>query len=376
MNLTALIAKQLWRRPSRSLLTISGLAVAVGAVVALVGIAAGFQRTFHDLYQGHGIDLVVTRVGVTDRMASSLDEAMAARIRSVPGVADVAGQLLDVVSFEEQALYGVVVQGLEPTSWMTRELKMLDGRTLVAGDDRVVLLGRVLAELLGKRTGDTLEVVVGESFRVAGVYESYNVFENGAIIMPLAALQSLMQRPQQITWINVRLTDATRREQVEQVRQAIENLHPSLAAMPAADYIQTDARVRAATGMAWATSLIALCVGAIGVLNTMVMSVMERTQEIGILRALGWRPASIARLVIGEAIALCLAGAVVGTIGAWLLVRAMTWSPTLATVVDPRLNLAVVLQGLGIATVVGIGGAIYPAWRAAGMLPTAALRHE
>jgi putative ABC transport system permease protein len=128
--------------------------------------------------------------------------------------------------------------------------------------------------------------------------------------------------------------------------------------------------------MAWLTSVIALVIGAVGVLNTMVMSVFERTREIGILRAIGWRKSRVVRLILSESLLLSVAGAAAGIAAAVLLTRALTWWPLVNGLIKGEVALAVLIQGFFIALAVGLIGGAYPAYRGAHLPPTEALRHE
>jgi putative ABC transport system permease protein len=376
MRLATLVYKNVTRRRIRSALTVSGMAVAVTAVVALVGIANGFQRSFLDLYKGHGVDIVVVRARVADRMTSELDQAIGARIGAIAGVAAVEPVLLDAISLQDQGLYGVVVQGLQPDAQLVREQTLVEGRALTPGDARAVMLGQILARNLDKHAGDRLEVYEGEIFDVVGVYDRHNIFENGAMIVPLAQLQDLLGQSDQVTAFNVTLGKEKDAAAVRKVVAAIEGLGVGVSAMATDDYVATDAKIQGATAMAWSTSAIALVIGAIGMLNTMIVSVFERTSEIGILRAIGWRKSRIVRMILLESGLLCLAGAVIGTLLALLLTYALSRLPASSGMVGAGVAPRVVAQGFVIAAMIGLLGALYPAYRAARLLPTVALRNE
>src|SRR5271165_7063973 len=178
MRFTTLIVRNLLRRGVRTLLTVVGLAIGIAAVVGLLGIAWGFEQSFLAINEAKGIDLVVVRAGVSDKLTSSLAETLGERLRGLPGVRDVAGSLLDAVSFEEANLVSVLINGWEPRSLLFRGIKVLEGRTLAQGDGRSALLGRVLALNLRKKVGDSI-AVAGERFRVVGIFESASLFENG-----------------------------------------------------------------------------------------------------------------------------------------------------------------------------------------------------
>ena len=121
---------------------------------------------------------------------------------------------------------------------------------------------------------------------------------------------------------------------------------------------------------------IALGIGAIGMVNTMMTSVFERTREIAVLRALGWRRRRVVRMVLMESAAMALLGAVLGTAAALALIAWVAALPAAASMVPRRIAPEVIAQGFAVALGVGLIGGIYPAWRAARLLPTEGLRHE
>jgi putative ABC transport system permease protein len=374
MRFTTIIARNLTRRGVRSALTVLGLAIGIAAVVSLLGIAWGFERSFMHIYEAKGIDLVVVRAGVSDRLTSSLDETLAAKVRAVPGVKDVGASLMDTVSFEDANLVSVLVNGWVPGSLLFRGIRPIQGRTLRAGDTRSAMLGRILALNLNQKVGDTIDVA-GERFRVVGVYESDSMFENGGLIIPQKELQAMMGREGQVTGFVIAAEDHDP-GQVRAVGKAVEAALPNVAAVPARDFMQGEALIRLAKAMAWATSLVALVLGSVGMLNTMVMSVFERTGEIGVLRALGWKRRRVLTLILGEALALGLAGAVVGVVLGYAGIRAITLFPTARGFISNDLPPLTVAFGLALAIVLSLLGGLYPALRAAALDPTEALRHE
>jgi len=128
--------------------------------------------------------------------------------------------------------------------------------------------------------------------------------------------------------------------------------------------------------MAWVTSVIAVIIGAISTLNTMIMSVLERIREIGILRAVGWRKMRVVRMILGEAVVLTAIGAVIGTITAIILTRVLSTFPAVSGFIEGKIGPTAIGKGLLMALAVGLIGGLYPAYRASQLLPTEALRHE
>src|SRR5262249_28286074 len=129
MLFITLLMKNLFRRKVRSVLTLVGVAVAVGTMVALLGIAYGFEEASVRSFAGHGTDLVVVAAGVPDQLNSNLDETIGQRIRRIPGVRDVTPGLVEVVEVQKgNTATSVVVHGWEPGSFLFNNLEIQSGR--------------------------------------------------------------------------------------------------------------------------------------------------------------------------------------------------------------------------------------------------------
>jgi putative ABC transport system permease protein len=370
----SLIAKNVLHRPVRTILTTVGLAVAISAVIILVGISWNFQNSFLAIYSTKGIDLVVVRAGASNQLSSSLEMKMREKLRQIEGVADLAPSLVDTVGFEDKNLVSVLVDGWIPGSILFRGIRLLEGRALQPGDKKAVMLGRVLALTLDKKAGDRVNIA-GEPFDVVGIFESDSWFENGSLTMPLTTLQTMMGRENQVTGFLIQATSSDARA-IDALRKRIESAIPGVAATPARDHVMGDTQIRLAKAMAWTTAAVALVLGSVGMLNTMLMSIFERTREIGILRAVGWRRRRVLALVLGEALVIALIGTTLGTLLAVLGLKVLTLAPTARGFIDPNLPPQVLI----IALVMGVGlsvlGGLYPAARAAALEPTEALRYE
>ncbi len=149
-----------------------------------------------------------------------------------------------------------------------------------------------------------------------------------------------------------------------------------LKALPTTEFVNSDTNLQLATATAWGTSILAIVLSLFMTLNTMLVSVLERTKEFGMLRAVGWRRNRIVRMILGESLVIGILAAFVGTIGAWCLVTALASSPSLQSIIPTGLSPLAVLCGASITMAAGIVGSFYPAFRGASISPTEALRHE
>ena len=386
MRFYQFVLKNVFRRRVRSALTMTGMAMAVGTVVALVGISDGFKKSFVELYQNRGVDLIVSLRGLS-QLNGVMPEAIYHDIAALPEVAGVAPGLLNTVDFESLGFYHKLLQGWPLESFMYKKTAMIEGEVLSEKHrgKRGIMLGKSLAEAFKKKTGDIFTVEAGEDFHVVGVFDSFNPMENEGMVILLEDMQELYpSKKGSITGCTLILKACPDNDQVrEHVRHQIENeialkyrMKGQIQATPAQELAQSAMQLKAATAMAWITSAIAIIIGAVFMLNTMVMSVFERTREIGILRAIGWRPWRVMRMILMEAMLLSICGAIVGTIAAIGLTWGLSRLPAVGGLVRGDISINVICQGFAIALLVGLIGAAYPAYRGARLMPTEAIRHE
>ncbi|MEM1227346.1 MAG: ABC transporter permease [Planctomycetota bacterium] len=374
MQFMTMAMRNIFRRRLRSSLTLVAVGLAVCAVVSLVGIATGFKDTFMNFYQGAGVDLLVVRSGSARRLTSTLDESLGDRIAEIEGVADVIPGLADVVSFPEEGLYVVPVSGLEPETQVFDAMEPISGRRLLKSDVKGVMVGVTLAGSLGKDTGDMLEIVEDESFEIVGVFESFNVLQNGSLVVATEQLQRLMGREGEVSGFSIIATDSTDTDLLDSIAAQVEAMEKEIKVRPTQDHVESLSEIQMAVAMAWLTSTVATLIGAVGVLNTMFMSIQERTLEIGLLRAVGWTRARVVGMILVEAIMLSLIGAIIGIVVSFVLVKLLTQMPAVNGLIEGKISPWVVGQGILIALVVGFLGGLLPAFTASRLSPNEALR--
>jgi putative ABC transport system permease protein len=375
MRFSTFIVKNIVRRRMRSSLTIIGVAVAVGAVVALVGITFGIEQSFLAIYQNQNVDLLIYQAGQKNKQVSTLPVALKEKIAALPEVELVHEGLLDQIAMDELDM-GLIVQGWDADSPFLDKFVFLSGRKYHRGAAQEVVLGKRAAASLNKKVGDTFTVLDNRILKVVGIINAKTIFENGMMFMNLDALQKIMGgRKDMVSGFVVRLKDGYKND-AKAVAGKIMALDKQLDVQTTEDLVNTTTEIQFIRVMAWVTSTIALLIGSIGMLNTMIMSVFERTKEIGVLRAIGWGRFRVVKMIIMESMLLSVLGGILGTVGAIVLAKVLSNVPSAAGVVDGNLAPSVILEGFLIALGVGFLGALYPAYRGAQLLPTEALRHE
>ena len=373
LSLTGFVWKNLRRRRLRTLLTLGGISMAVGAFVGLVGFSRSFEQQWMEIYSSSGIDLAVIRGTFLN---TSLDQSAAGKLRSLPVVAQAAPAIFDEMDLTPDV--NALVYGEQSSAFQLDALQILSGRRFRDGQPEV-MLGDLLAQDLKKQPGDALDIQ-GTQFTVSGVYHSSSSLEADAVIMPLDQLQLLSSVEGKVSTIDVRLKPAPSGESwdsyVKRAQAEIQDALPGLRAVPAAQRASDNQFVKLAHASAWGTSSLALLIGILGIANTMVMSVFERTQEIGTLRALGWKKRQILALIELEAAALGLGGGVVGIGLGWLALHVLASLPQTATFVSDSIRWPLLVEAMVIALLSGLIAGVVPAWRAGKLSPVDALYHD
>lgn len=384
MYFVSFILKNLTRRPIRTALTVLGLAVAVGSMIALLGISHNVESAIAEGFEHRGVDIVVLQSGVVEQTSSEVEEKLIEKVLAIPGVdpkgVDAALISMTVLRRGSDDLPAVTI-GWPSNNFGFEDLAIVAGRRVVDGDRRKVMMGYKMAENLKKQVGDTIELQE-KMFEIVGIFKSFSVFENGAIVMLLPEAQEISNREGKLTGFSLRVNKSADHPDadVEAVRQKINELTDTtgrhLSAQTTKDYVKSASHVQLLKAMSWMVAVIAIIIGVISMLDTMIMSVLERTQEIGILRAVGWPRSRVVKMVIIEAVMLSLAAATLGAVGAVALTYVLTLFPKVNGFIESGIAPSVILQGFAFTVLIGLVGAAYPAIRAAMLLPTEAIRHD
>ena len=371
LSFTGYVLKNLRRRRLRTILTLSGIGMAVGAFVSLVGFSTAFEQQWMRIYSSSGTDISVIQGSFLN---TTLDASAAAKFKALPMVAQVSPTIFNLM--DVTADVNALVYGWDADAFEFDSLKILSGRRVRNGQHEV-MLGDMLAQDLNKKPGDTLELQ-GAEFNVTAIYHASSTLEAAAVVMPLGELQQLSGMEGKVSTIDIRLRPAPAGEPPEawlkHAQAAIQTALPGVRAVPAAERASSNQFVKLAQTSAWGTSLLALLIGILGIANTMVMSVFERTREIGILRALGWKQWQVLAHIEVEAALLGLGGGVIGIGFGWCALCLLAALPQTASFFVAAIEWPLLLKALGIAVLAGLLAGVLPAWRAGKLSPVDALR--
>lgn len=371
MSFIALIVKNLFRQRVRTSLTVLGISLGITTVVALGVVTESLKTTAGEIINLGGADFMVAQQGAADLSFSIVPQADVAALKDYPDVARAEGMLFHFTRVGSNPFFLVI--GREPEDMASNPPPLRVGEIWSADATDEVVLGQRAADDVGVGVGEQVEIE-DELFTVVGIYQSGRLWEDGGAYLPLTVAQRIAAKTGVVTAVFITVEqDATPSDVAQSIEEDFENL---ATIEDVGEYGKVDQGINFLDAANIAISVLAVGIGAIGVMNTMVMSVFERTREIGILRAVGWSGSRILRMIIGESLLLCAVAAVVGTAIGVLATRAILVIDLVRNLLEPQYTFDIFMRALIVAVVVALLGAIYPAVRAVRLTPMEALRYE
>lgn len=360
--------KNLWRRKIRTFLTMLGIAVGVAGVVTLGAFGEGMASGFERIFSTSSADLTIGQRDAMMLMLSAVDIQVGEEISRMEGVDQVAGKIVDIVQMDESPYF--IVTGEDTRGFAIEHYHLIAGSPLTRR--KQILLGSITAENFDKRVGEAFRMD-DITYRVAGIYETGVSLEDGGAVISLEDAQTLFDKRGQVSYFVVKLSDPRR---VKDLEADIEARWPELAAIRSGEATQQDDMIAMYRSFGLFLGIFAVLVGGLGMMNTMLMSVLERTREIGVLRALGWKRRRIITMIIGEALIVALGGGALGILLGVGLTELARTAPSVEALLQDTLTPYILAQAIGIAVVLGTVGGLYPAWRASKLQPVEAMRYE
>ena len=370
MTFFTIVIRGLLRRPVRTGLTLVGISIGIAAVVALVGISRGFEQSWAAGMKARGTDIVVSNMG-SALAPKPFATTVRDHIASVPGVAATCSIFVDMTSIEDSPMMILSAREWGGFSW--QNIKLLTGRMPHDATEPAVVLGQTAAEVLKKKVGDSLQLE-SEELKVVGIVDGGALVENGSVILSLSLFQKITGNEGKINIVDIRATPGMSEDEVRRLCAQINARVPEARAMVAGEHVGNSQAYRFISAMSWGTSLLAVIVGVLGVMNTMLMTVFERKQEISILLAIGWRRRRVIRMVLWESALLGLLGGIGGVLIGAIGVKAMETLPAIHGLLEPDLSFGLMISSVSIAVIVGVVSGLYPAWRSSRLTPSLAMQ--
>ena len=394
--------RALGRNKLRAFLTMLGIIIGVGAVIAMVAIGEGAKSTIRSQIAALGTNVLIilpgsnvqggvrAGFGNVNTLLDSDAKAMARELRSVAFSSPVLRRQDQVVSGNLN--WGTLAQGVAPEFQQIRDWQIAEGRFLHEGDmdsaAKVAVIGQTVArQLFGN--DDALDAVIrirNIPFRVVGVLApkgqtGQGTDQDDTIMIPYTTMQKRLMR---ITWVQSIVVRAVSAERVDEAQDQITLLLRQRHRIgpdreddfnvrnlsDIAEAATTTARVMAV--LLGSVASISLLVGGIGIMNIMLVSVTERTREIGIRMAVGARSRDIMLQFLVEAVVMAATGGLIGIllgVGSSEVIKQWAQWPTL---IDP----AIIVIAFLFSGAVGVFFGFYPARKAASLDPIDALRYE
>lgn len=396
-EISKLAFRSLLRNKTRSLLTMLGIIIGVSAVILLVSIGQGLQNYLTSTFESLGSNLITVlpgQVGQGGFSAASSPNFAGTKltvkdvsdISRLAGAVETAGgglQSAATVSNGGKSKFTTVV-GVDATYLRIRDLTVGSGRTITDADSRVsrnvAIIGTtIVSELFGSGNPIGKKITVGgQKFEVIGILNKigsggFGVDTNSYVVLPLTSAQKLFG----ISGVQVIAAKAVDKESIpqaiSQIKKALGKRLKSdeFSVLDNSSLVQTVTQILGVLTLALGgIAAISLLVGGVGIMNIMLVSVTERTKEIGLRKAVGAKPSDILYQFIIEAVVLSLGGGMIGVaigaIGAWGLNH----------FIETSVSLWSVMLAFGVSAVIGIVFGVAPAARASKLNPIEALKYE
>jgi len=390
MNFLLLAFKNLKRRKIRTLLTIMGVGIAVAVLVSLLGFNRGYEQALTRDVERMGYQVLVTAKGCPYEAATMMlqgggglryiGEDIFTQIAENPLVGKITPQLIEVVHDPDlpggsgfRYFLGIEMRSFhELRPW----IKFRSGGWFSGEDTDEVVLGYEVAELEQRLVGDKI-LVPGNNkiLKVVGIFERMGTQDDGIMFLSLKTLQRIFKRKGKLTGMGIMLKDVDTYMDFEEELYRVPEIQVISMSQVKGTILNLIGRARL---LVMSVSFIAIFVAVIGVVNAILMSVFERTHEIGVMKAVGASRFHIFKLIWLETIYICTAGGVAGGVIAifasnlvgYLARKVLPYAPGgRLVIISTDLLLVCFLS----AIVMGVLTGIYPAFRASGKRPIEAI---
>lgn len=385
--------KNLLRKKARSVLTVIGIALAAWVLVSLLGFNRGYESSLNRDIDNLGFQMIVTAKGCPYEAATLMlkggtglrymPQSITDQITKEPEVEEVTAMLMQAVfdpNKGESGGYSAYL-GVDPATFpqMKSFLEFKQGNWFTNPDAMEAVLGYEAAELEQREAGDLLLIAEKNvEVKVVGVLKRTGTQDDGTIFLPLKAVQKIFGIKDELTGVGIKVKKEADIAQFEEKMYKL----PDVQVVSLSQVKQTIMTlVSTAKVMVFSIALIAILISVVGVINTILMSVMERLQEIGILKSMGATAWDIFKLIWLETLILCISGGIIGAALAMatakltevLIRQLLPYAPSGGLV---QISLPLVTLTFGVVILIGLLSGVYPSWKAGRVRPLEAIRSQ
>ncbi len=382
------------RNRIRSLLTSLGIIIGVGSVIVMVAVGEGSQVQIAQQISSMGTNLIVVMPPRGPRTANRITRADVTKIRAeasyISAISGIVRQTSKVIG--GSGYWSTTVMGVEPDHLTIKQWGVQDGEFFTEKDlsarSKVAVIGLTVAKQLfgdANPIGERIRIQT-TPFTIIGVLSfkgstGMGEDQDDVVLVPLDTAITRLQKDRYLRTIEMSASRGDLMEvaqkDVEQIMRASHRLSPSDDAdfdiMNQAEIIKTASQTaKTLTALLAAIAGVSLLVGGIGIMNIMLVSVTERTREIGIRMSVGARKKDILLQFLCESVILSLLGGLIGIVLAVLTAALLSSLAGMPAIVKP----GIIFLSAGFAAVVGVFFGFYPARKAANLYPIEALRYE
>lgn len=385
--------RNLSRRKSRSAFAIAGIAIGISAVISLVAISSGLLAAIEAVLAEFPGELMVTMRGAGGLEHSIIDEVLVPEIENLDEVTWAEPFIFRFHNFELPKIPGIALSGghaiipfygIKPGGKMHEMFQVVDGTGFTGKSLDEVMIGAEFAKQWRATTGlknlpSVIPVNENTTWRVVGEFKTGSI-QDIALVVPYDGAQNVVQMHEKASAILIGVNSganlaALTGDPFARIKTRIDKLLPTNAqvARPQEFLAQFQGDLARLQSLVFSIGLIAAIAGAFGVLNTMMSNVHERTRELGLLLAVGWRPREVMAAVLTEGFSLSLIGGLLAIPIAlvWIEIAQMLirFNP-IPGGIDPFIYIV----GILLSVTLGVFGSLLPSYRASRLSPVEALR--
>jgi putative ABC transport system permease protein len=366
MTTLHLSVRNLLRNPRRSALTIAGIALATATYILLISLGQSLVREIQGTVNLLGSELTVQQAGVGFPEMSWVTRDQIHELQTVPHVTGSLTVALTTTRLRGSAHFFVF--GVGPGRPKIPGMEVVSGRLLEPGTNEV-MFGYRAAETIGLSVGDVF-TLRRRQLTVVGIYDTGRALLDRGAIFPVRLVQEMFRLGDRVNMVFLTLDGV---EERDRVRAMIERRFPELEASPTDSWTSHYRQVDVIGQFVERLGVVALLIAALGIWSILTINVTERTLEMGVMRAIGWRRWKLVAVVLGEGTVLALVGAIIGIPLAKSIVLALPLLEALGLVSD-TIPLAACGKGVAFTVLAGALGSAPALARVLRLEPAAALR--